>query len=210
MASRLQLERMDVHPFEIHQALKAGLAEDYHSWDAEVVFSEATRVFRTGISVESRNKIHALLVLGNRPDALEKWELFLPLVVAASGDSPNWETAVVPTIEETVFFLLLAYAVKPGVRVSTEVAKTVAAILGNKEHIVCVGLPTLLNLRVDVLLNRLFAPDLRLRTKGLLNTLSSAQLAASTKADPALEGAKKASRLLAFCNEQRAIMSRIT
>ena len=90
----------DVHPVVIDFALLRVFGVAWHGWEAETIWSEIHRAFKTQISEIARAKIMAVKTCRVSSGPWESWQVFEKVIQVFNNNQPRWDLMQAPGIEQ--------------------------------------------------------------------------------------------------------------
>jgi hypothetical protein len=90
----------DAHPIVLDFALLRAFQLDWLGWEAETVWAEIQRVFKTQISELTRAKIQTVKTCHISNGPWEHWQVFEKIMQGLNNNIPRFELMQAPTIEQ--------------------------------------------------------------------------------------------------------------
>ncbi len=122
----------DTHPVVLYFALLKTFDTKWIRWEAETIWAEVRRVFKTQISEHARAKIQVVKTCQVSHLPWEKWQVFEKVVQGLNNNIPRWQYMQAPSLEE----LFAAIDIMKVLRVanfSSEVRLYMAAAVLNED-----------------------------------------------------------------------------
>ena len=154
----------DTHPLVLHYILLRSFGSEYVDWEMSTVNAEIRLTFKSTANLSVYNKIQAVRTALVNPEVYTAWQVFTPIAVSFSGDSPVFNSAIVPTPIECGVAALILKGLNPRLSLSNEVAKAIAACLVYEGLSYCEGMGSGVDKKVNHYIQKLL-PDSTLQQK---------------------------------------------
>ena len=90
----------DVHPVVLDFALLRTFGVAWHGWEAETLWTEIHRAFKTQISEIVRAKVMAVKTCHVSTGPWESWQVFEKVIQVLNNNLPRWDLMQAPGIEQ--------------------------------------------------------------------------------------------------------------